>query len=213
MKNEIPDENKRNQGSNLNMGEENPEKKKNRFYRQNWFILLSLFFFAPLGIFLMCRFGNWNKYLKASAAVLSSLWFVFVIFSEYPLPAESFNANMDISCTQTDTEKEIDSFSAHEGEPPVTEEDATTSAEEKIEEKDEKTERKTMSGYGAFSSAEKPTLSPTQPSPIGNEYVLNTNTKVYHRPDCRYVKTIKGENYLLSSSVPTNYRPCKVCKP
>lgn len=213
MKSKIPDEDKRDRGDNLNMEEENPERRENGFYKQNWFILLSLFFFAPLGIFLMCRYGKWNKYLKTAAAVLACLWFIFVIFSEYPPEAESSNADTDISCSQTNTEKETYPLSAYGKKPPLTEEYISASAEEKTNEKAEKAEAEIESGYAAIPSAEKPAPSQTHPPQTGNEYALNTNTKVYHRPECRYVKTIKEENYLLSSAVPPNYRPCKVCKP
>jgi len=48
-------------------------------------------------------------------------------------------------------------------------------------------------------------------------YVLNTNTKKFHRSGCRYVKQIKASNYATSDNrdeiIAEGYEPCKVCDP
>lgn len=50
------------------------------------------------------------------------------------------------------------------------------------------------------------------------DYVVNKNTKKFHKPYCRYVDDIKASNrwdydgersYLISK----NYKPCKSCNP
>lgn len=182
-----------------------------RFYHQNWFILLMLFFCAPIGIFLLFRHGKWSKFLKLSTAILSLIWFLFVIFSEYP-PSSQNTSTLDTypSFMENETDETISSentfFSESKDESKhsdiTTKNDEITAAVEH-----------TKSPTETLPSTEKATEQPTQPNPIGNKYVLNTNTKVYHRPDCRYTEKIKAENYLLSSTIPSNYRPCKVCKP
>ena len=48
------------------------------------------------------------------------------------------------------------------------------------------------------------------------EYVLNTNTKKFHKPSCRYVNEIKDENKLVKTATKESieaegYSPCKVC--
>lgn len=52
----------------------------------------------------------------------------------------------------------------------------------------------------------------------GSDYVVNKNTKKFHKPYCRYVDDIKASNrwdyhgersYLISK----NYKPCKSCNP
>jgi len=48
-------------------------------------------------------------------------------------------------------------------------------------------------------------------------YYGSINTKVFHRPDCRYAKKIKKNNLKIfkskSQAEKAGYRPCKVCKP
>ena len=49
-------------------------------------------------------------------------------------------------------------------------------------------------------------------------YILNTNTKKFHRPDCGSVKSMKEENKAYSSEsreslISQGYDPCKKCNP
>lgn len=69
-----------------------------------------LFFCAPVGIFLLFRFGKWSKFLKLSAAILSLIWFLFVIFSEYP-PAVQNTSVLDTypSFMEKETDETISS--------------------------------------------------------------------------------------------------------
>lgn len=51
-----------------------------------------------------------------------------------------------------------------------------------------------------------------------NSYVLNTNTKKFHRPSCKHVSDIKPENRwdytgTRQSVIDKGYDPCKNCKP
>ncbi len=53
---------------------------------------------------------------------------------------------------------------------------------------------------------------------VTHEYVLNTNTKKFHYPDCRYVKTIKPENSQTVNTsrdelIGQGYDACKGCMP
>lgn len=205
----------KNRAENCCIGKEGSESQKPRFYQQSWFILLSLFFFAPVGIFLLYRFGKWNKFLKAAAALFSLVWFLFVVFAEYPPAAsETLSPDTDSRYIENQTEKDVQEYSLSESYTSFEEETEKDASEASYSsETSEPTASKAENSSEALPSSEKSTLPQTQPSPIGTEYVLNTNTKVYHRPSCRYTKTIKAENCLLSSTVPSGYRPCKVCKP
>ena len=54
-------------------------------------------------------------------------------------------------------------------------------------------------------------------SPENAQYILNSNTHKFHKPSCRYVKSIK-EEYLKGANdrdaiISKNYEPCKVCNP
>lgn len=60
-----------------------------------------------------------------------------------------------------------------------------------------------------------PTVEPTAEV---HDYVLNTNTKKFHRPDCSSVKTIKDKNRSDVTDTRENiisygYVPCKKCYP
>lgn len=69
------------------------------------------------------------------------------------------------------------------------------------------------------------TLPPeTEPKTIAAEepteitYVLNKNTKKFHKPTCASVKKIKAENYeaftgTREEAIANGYDPCKNCKP
>lgn len=194
------------------------EKAENTlpFYTKNWFILIMLFFFAPLGIFLLWRRKKWSKALKIILTALSLYWFMFVIFVDFPYAPESGSSDTTGSFITEQTEnREIYS------EATVTE----TQTESDTYEFYTETETEKNSGSGSSgnniqhtdsytpATTEKSTVPTTHPTPTGEKFVLNTNTKVYHRPDCRYVEKIKPENYLAASQVPSNYRPCKVCNP
>ncbi|WP_196595204.1 hypothetical protein [Pectinatus frisingensis] len=61
-----------------------PEKNKaqndgNKFYTKTWFIILILFFFAPIGIYLMWQYTNWDSKTKKIIAGISSIWFLITI--------------------------------------------------------------------------------------------------------------------------------------
>ncbi len=52
----------------------------------------------------------------------------------------------------------------------------------------------------------------------GTKYVLNKNTKKFHRPNCTHVKKIKPKNYkeytgTRDEVINMGYVPCKVCDP
>lgn len=194
------------------------EKAENNspFYSKNWFILIMLFFFAPLGIFLLWRRKKWSKALKIILTALSLYWFMFVVFVNFPYAPESGSSDTTNSFITDQTENnEIYS------EATVTETETESDTSEFYTE----TETEKNSGSGSSgnniqhtdsytpATTEKSTAPATHPTPTGEKFVLNTNTKVYHRPTCRYVEKIKPENYLAASQVPANYRPCKVCNP
>lgn len=192
------------------------EKAENNspFYTKNWFVLIMLFFFAPLGIFLLWRRKKWSKALKIILTAVSLYWFMFVIFVDFPYAPESGTSDTTDSFITEQTENNE-----------IYSEVTVTETETASDTSGFYTETESRKNYGSsgnkiqhtdsYTSAttEKSIVPETNPTPTGEKFVLNTNTKVYHRPTCRYVKKIKPENYLAASQVPSNYRPCKVCNP
>ena len=54
--------------------------------------------------------------------------------------------------------------------------------------------------------------------PATTAYVLNHNTKKFHRPSCQHVKKIAAHNRedvddTRENIIAQGYKPCKVCKP
>lgn len=51
---------------------------KKSFYKQTWFIIITLIFIAPIGIFLMFKYTNWKIKIKIPAVILSYLFLVLI---------------------------------------------------------------------------------------------------------------------------------------
>lgn len=63
----------------------------------------------------------------------------------------------------------------------------------------------------------EPTLEAT-PEPVAVDYILNTNTKKFHYPDCPSVDDMKEKNKKAFSGsrdelIALGYEPCKRCNP
>ena len=64
----------------------------------------------------------------------------------------------------------------------------------------------------------KPTEPAAKSEPVGQAYVLNTNTKKFHIPTCRSVKQMKDKNKKdfcgsREEVIAKGYSPCKICNP
>jgi hypothetical protein len=72
-------------------------------------------------------------------------------------------------------------------------------------------------------TAALPVVTPRQTTPVikpstaAYKYVASKNSKVFHNPDCRWVKRIKPTNLVTYSTrnkaIQAGKRPCKQCKP
>lgn len=61
-------------------------------------------------------------------------------------------------------------------------------------------------------------VSAPEPEPQTETYVLNTNTKKFHRPGCQSVGEMAEKNKRVVESsredvIASGYEPCKICKP
>ena len=61
-------------------------------------------------------------------------------------------------------------------------------------------------------------VSTPEPEPQTETYVLNTNTKKFHRPGCKSVGEMAEKNKRVVEStredvIASGYEPCKICKP
>lgn len=212
VKPESGDKNEKSSMKNKSINEK--EETNFPFYTKNWFVLIMLFFFAPLGIFLLWRRKKWSTALKIILTAMSMFWFLFVIFADYPYAPESGTSDTTDSFITEQTENN-EIYTEKILSETQTESDTSQLYTETESRKTNVSSGNNIQNADSYTppTTEKSTVPTTHPTPTGEKFVLNTNTKVYHRPDCRYVEKIKPENYLAASQVPSNYRPCKVCNP
>ena len=64
---------------------------------------------------------------------------------------------------------------------------------------------------------EKLTKPDAKPTVAEHKYLASKNSKVFHKPDCRWVKRISAKNIVSYNSrneaIEAGKRPCKTCKP
>lgn len=53
-----------------------------KFYQKNWFIILMLIIFFPVGLLLMWKFASWNKMTKWIITSLIAVIAAFSVFIE-----------------------------------------------------------------------------------------------------------------------------------
>ena len=66
--------------------------KNNKFYNSNWFMWLTLIFFAPVGIFLMWKNNRFNKPLRSILSVVFAFIFIVAVTTD---PAETSTGNTE----------------------------------------------------------------------------------------------------------------------
>ena len=80
---------------------------------------------------------------------------------------------------------------------------------------------KQVSGFATTTTTKKKTVATTKnatPAKSGTTYILNTNTKKFHKPGCRHVADMADHNrkdvdWKRDEVLDAGYVPCKVCKP
>ena len=78
-----------------------------KFYEKDWFIILMLFIFFPVGLFLMWKYSKWNREAKI---IISILFVVVGIFSGVNKTNENVDindSNVNIETVKKDEYKEI----------------------------------------------------------------------------------------------------------
>lgn len=168
---------------------------KKPFYMRIWFIILMLFFFAPVGIFLLWKYTNAHKFIKVIVSAIALFWFVIMFIA-----TRDNSADVSPSAVPSDfgTIEEV-----------VNETDSAIVQTEMPTNKQPTTERDNTPAV----KPTKPTEPTTKPTQAEVTYVLNTDSKVYHRSGCYQAKKIKPENYQESKTVPSDYKPCGTCHP
>lgn len=77
--------------------------------------------------------------------------------------------------------------------------------------------RRTSEASGISTAAKEQTEPVEQSSPAEYQYFASKNSRVFHRPDCSWVKRIKPENLVgyvsREEAINSGKRPCKRCNP
>lgn len=201
--------------------------ERRRFYQRNWFLWLSLVFMPPLGLALLWIFHREKRpATKAILSVLFSLWFVLLVTPSKSAPAaptlealtpvQTAAAAPSPSPTPTllPAPSPTPGPAAETAEPtpdPIPSETEPLPTSSMTEPPPgEEAEEENGKGSEAY---EEPSRQDT-----AETYVLNKNTKKFHRPSCSSVKKIAAKNYATSSEsrdalIAKGYSACKICKP
>ncbi len=69
----------------------------------------------------------------------------------------------------------------------------------------------------SLTTQKEPSKQPARPAVAEHKYIASKNSKVFHKPDCRWVKRISAKNLVgynsREESIQAGKRPCKTCKP
>ena len=78
-----------------------------KIYEKNWFIILMLVLFFPVGLFLMWKNAKWHKTVKIIISVLFAAAVIFSNGSEESKNVETKNTNAEVETVKVDERKEL----------------------------------------------------------------------------------------------------------
>ena len=78
-----------------------------KIYEKNWFIILMLVLFFPVGLFLMWKNAKWNKTVKIIVTALIVVMAIFSNGSEESKNVETKDTNAEVETVKVDERKEL----------------------------------------------------------------------------------------------------------
>ena len=78
-----------------------------KIYEKNWFIILMLVVFFPVGLFLMWKNAKWHTPLKILISFLFAIMVIFSTGSEEPKNVETKDTNANVETSKLDARKEL----------------------------------------------------------------------------------------------------------
>ena len=78
-----------------------------KIYEKNWFIILMLVLFFPVGLFLMWKKAKWNKTVKIIVTALIVVMAIFSNGSEESKNVETKDTNAEVETVKVDERKEL----------------------------------------------------------------------------------------------------------
>ncbi|WP_100400238.1 MerC domain-containing protein [Bacillus sp. FJAT-44742] len=116
------------------MTESNSVENKTKFYEKSWFAWVALIIFAPLGIFLMFKYGHHNKGLRIAVSVIFGLFFAIRVFGDSD---ESVPATAEVNNDKEVVEESIDNNEEEENNTSNNEENNEANEPEEVVEEEE----------------------------------------------------------------------------
>ena len=86
-----------------------------KIYEKNWFIILMLVLFFPVGLFLMWKNAKWHKTVKIIISVLFAAAVIFSNGSEESKNVETKDTNAEVETVKVDERKELQEKSKRGG--------------------------------------------------------------------------------------------------
>lgn len=201
-------------------------KKGLRWCLTGFFALLSIGTFPSLGAAMLAPVEKWQSFLesffqkKGKVAVVATLAVLSFVTAPVPDAAKSDDPSATTGASmQSTVASHVDSITVPTRNfPAFTETEIDTTATSWIA-----TETSTEPRQTEFQPTEP---KPTEPRPVETgspmqweaDYILNTNTKKFHFPDCSAVKTMADKNKESFSGsrealIDQGYQPCGRCHP
>ena len=78
-----------------------------KIYEKNWFIILMLIVFFPVGLFLMWKNAKWHKTVKIIISVFFAIMVIFSNGSEDSKNVETKDTNAEVETVKVDERKEL----------------------------------------------------------------------------------------------------------
>ena len=78
-----------------------------KIYEKNWFIILMLVVFFPVGLFLMWKNAKWHKTVQIIISVLFAIMVIFSNGSEESKNVETKDTNAEVETVKVDERKEL----------------------------------------------------------------------------------------------------------
>ena len=78
-----------------------------KIYEKNWFIILMLVLFFPVGLFLMWKNAKWHKTVKIIISVLFAIMVIFSNGSKESKNVETKDTNAEVETVKVDERKEL----------------------------------------------------------------------------------------------------------
>ena len=78
-----------------------------KIYEKNWFIILMLVLFFPVGLFLMWKNAKWHKTVKIIISVLFAVMVIFSNGNEKSKNVETKDTNAEVETVKVDERKEL----------------------------------------------------------------------------------------------------------